>query len=138
MLASRNEQLVPSIARARGCVVQKDSGRLRVFVSASQASDVVEDVRGSGMLSVTFSVPSTHQTIQLKSRDARVVAVTAADRDVMQDYVAKFAHSIGVLGFSEEFTQAFFASPDDEVAIEFAPAECFEQTPGSCAGERIA
>lgn len=137
MLASRNTQLIPSIARAKGYAVVATTQKMRVFVSQAQAFDLVEDVRTSRMISVTFSVPATHQSLQLKGSDAKVTDVTAAERDVIAAYVRTFAAGIAPMGFSDEFTRTFFASPDDEVAIEFTPTEGFEQTPGPAAGTRL-
>lgn len=139
LLASRSAALAPSIARATGCRVVSD-GRtaLRIIISASHAGQLLEDVRGSGMISATFSVPNTHRTLQFKGSDARIMAIEAADRSAIEAYLKSFAAAIDPLGFSGEFTRAFFAAPSDEVAIEFTPAEAFQQTPGPAAGARIA
>ena len=139
MLASRNAQLIPSIARAKGCNVVRDgTAKLRIFVSASQAGDLIEDVRGSLMISATFSVPTTHRTLQFKGSDARITPLRETERAAIDAYVGKFAAQIRPLGFADEFTRAFFASPADEVAIEFTPSEGFQHTPGPAAGARLA
>ena len=139
LLASRSATLQPSIARAKGCrVVRGELAALRIIVSAAHAGQLIEDVRGTGMISATFSVPNTHRTLQFKGKDARILAMEAADRRAAEAYLKAFAAAIDPLGFSDEFTRAFFAAPSDEVAIEFAPAEAFQQTPGPAAGARIA
>lgn len=139
VLASRNAQLIPSVARGKGCSVRRGApAKLRVFVSASQAGELLEDVRANGMISATFSLPSTHRTLQFKGNDAQLTAIDADERAAMETYVGKFAAQIRPLGFTEEFTRAFFASPGDDVAIEFTPSEGFQQTPGPSAGARLA
>jgi hypothetical protein len=139
MLASRNAQLIPSIARAKGCVVLGgETAKLRIFISASQAGELIEDVRSSRMISATFSVPSTHRTLQFKGSDAQITAVRDHERATIEAYVDKFVVEIRRLSFGEEFTRAFFASPGDEIAIEFTPSEGFQQTPGPSAGARLA
>ena len=139
LLASRSAALMPSIARASGCrVVRGEQAALRIIISASHAGQLLEDVRSTGMVSATFSVPNTHRTLQFKGSDARVDPVQAADRAAVGSYLQAFAAAIDPLGFSDGFTRAFFASPPDEVAIEFTPAEAFQQTPGPAAGARIA
>jgi hypothetical protein len=138
-LASRDAQLIPALARAKGCAaIRLPTPTLRLFVSAIQATDLIDGVRATGMISATFSLPATHRTLQFKGKDAKVAAVTKHDRELMAVYVRQFAAAIGHLGFSEEFTRAFFASPEDEVAIEFTPTDGFEQTPGPSAGARLA
>lgn len=138
LLASRNDQLIPSIVRAKGCSVRRDAVKIRIFVSASQAGELLEDVRSSGMISATFSVPSTHRTLQFKGNDARITPIRDDERATLDAYVSAFARQISGLGFTEEFSQALFASPADEVVIEFTPSEGFQQTPGPSAGARLA
>jgi hypothetical protein len=137
-IASRSAELIPSVARAKGCVVvQGAAPKLRILLSAAQAGSCLDDIRATGLISATFSIPNTHRTVQLKGTDAAIVAFTASDREVVTAYVRAFAQAIRPLGFSEEFTHAFFASPPDEVGIEFTPAEAFQQTPGPKAGTRL-
>ena len=137
VLASRNAALQPSIARAAACRVI-DRARLRIVVSVAHAGGLLDDVRESGMISATFSVPKTHRAMQFKGNDARIEPIVAEDRRAMESYLPAFAASIDPLGFREPFVRAFLASPHDEVAIEFTPAEAFQQTPGPAAGTRIA
>ncbi len=138
-LASRSAQLIPSIARAKGCIAVSDgAAQLRIFVSAAQAAELIDDVRASAMVSATFSVPTTHRTLQFKGGNARVTTVRDAERALIEAYVGKFAAALRPLGFSDDFTRAFLASPADEVAIEFTPSEGFQQTPGPSAGARLA
>ena len=137
-IASRNAELVPSVARAKGCTVTVGaSQKVRVLISAAHAGQLLDDVRSSGMISATFSVPNTHRTMQLKGSDARMTELQPGDRDLMDAYVVAFAEAIGPLGFSREMVQAYFASPPDEVAIEFTPSDAFQQTPGPSAGARL-
>ncbi len=139
LLASRSAALVPSIARATGCrVVRGERAALRIIISASHAGQLLEDVRSSGMVSATFSVPDTHRTLQFKGSDARIDPIQASDRAAVEAYLRVFAAAIEPRGFPARFVRAFFASPADEVAIEFTPAEAFQQTPGPAAGARIA
>lgn len=139
LLASRNATLVPSIARAKGCrAVGGERASLRIIVSAAHAGELLEDVRRSGVVSATFTRPDTHRTLQFKGGDARVDAIQPEDRAAVEAYVPTFAATIDPLGFANEFTRAFFMSPGDEVAIEFTPAQAFQQTPGPAAGARIA
>ena len=138
IVAARNALLRPSISRARGCRVVRDGDRrLRILVSIAQAGDLLDDVRSTGLVAVTFSVPSTHRTLQFKGVDAHIAPVDDDDRAVMRAYAKAFAMEIRPLGFSGEFAQTFLTAPDDEVAIEFTPNDVFQQTPGPQAGARL-
>ncbi|HVY24399.1 MAG TPA: pyridoxamine 5'-phosphate oxidase family protein [Steroidobacteraceae bacterium] len=137
-LASRNADNMPSAARAKGCVlVHGTSCKLRVFVSASQARQVVTDVRANGAISATFSVPDTHRSMQFKGCDAHVAELQSGDRALIDQYIDIFARRVAGNGFSPAFVHAFFASPPDEIAVEFTPTDAFQQTPGPNAGTRL-
>ena len=139
LLASRNAALMPSVARATGCrALRGECEALRLVISAAQAGQLLEDVRESGMISATFTLPKTHRTLQFKGNDARLAPLDDHDRAAIESYRKAFAAVIWPLGFAERFARAFLATPADEVVIEFTPAEAFQQTPGPAAGARIA
>jgi hypothetical protein len=136
--SSRNLDLVPSVARAKGCrVCDHRSGRLRIFISSSQAEALLHDVQQTGTLSVTFSMPDTHRSLQFKSTDAQVTTLQSGEEALLISYVETFGTRIAPFGFSTEFTHAFFAAPADEVAIEFTVSDAFLQTPGPGAGSPL-
>jgi hypothetical protein len=138
MLASRNSEFGPSLARAMGCrIIQGAAPKLRVFASSEQAGELLDDVRMSGMISATFSRPNTHRALQFKGRDAVIGAVNEQDKEVVGAYVLTFAEVIRPFGFSSDFARAFFACSGDEVAIEFTPSDAYQQTPGPDAGVRL-
>jgi len=138
LVASRNAGLSPSIARAKGCrVVRGPRTRIRILISAAHAGELLDDVRSSGAVSATFTLPRTHRALQFKGNDARVENVDAQDRAAMEEYLSTFVSVVGPLGFREEFVRAYYASPPDEVAIEFEPSDAFQQTPGPTAGSRL-
>jgi hypothetical protein len=137
-LAARSPANIPSAARAKGCRLLRGAvSRLRLFVSASQARQVIADVKATGMISVTFSVPETHRTVQFKGIDACVTGMQPEELPLLEQYLHTFTSRIEPLGFTPEFARAFFASPGDEVALEFSPSEAFQQTPGPNAGARL-
>jgi hypothetical protein len=133
--ASRDDALMPSIARASGCRVSRDCSAVAIFLPESQATQLVADVRASGRIAVVFSRPTTHRTLQLKADDARVRAATPGEAAIVADYVDAFAREIGLMGHTAEQAGAMFQyRADDLVAIDFTPSAAFEQTPGPKAG----
>lgn len=137
-IASRNGSMQPSIARAKGCrVLVGQPPQLRIYVSAAHAGELLDDVRATGMIAAAFNLPDTHRSLQLKGSDAHIATLQDADRAAIERYVPAFAASVAPLGFSNELIHAFFAAPQDEVAIEFTPADAFQQTPGPSAGARL-
>ncbi|MFN7958714.1 MAG: hypothetical protein U0P46_10405 [Holophagaceae bacterium] len=125
----------PSQCRAFGCRVEGAGRRIRIFLSAPHAVDLLRDVRRSGALAVVFSDPPTHRTIQLKGRDARVEPLAPDDPAVVAAYRAAFVACLGPLGFPEPVVRALLDCPDsDLVAVAFTPEAAFNQTPGAQAG----
>jgi hypothetical protein len=135
LAASRDDALVPSIARASGCRVSKDRQAVSIFLPLSQALQLVADVRRCARIAVVFSRPSTHRTLQLKGDDARVRAAGSDEAASIPAYVEAFAREIGLLGHTEEQARTMFEfRAEDLVAIDFTPNAAFEQTPGPKAG----
>ena len=137
-VASRSIDNIPSAARAKGCVLSRDGQcRMRIFVASSQARQVVADIKTTGAISVTFSDPPSHRTVQLKGFDAHVRDLQPSERILLEDYLKMFCARVEPFGFSTAYIRAFFASPADEVALEFSPSEAYQQTPGPNAGARL-
>jgi hypothetical protein len=138
-VASRSSDMLPSVARCKGCIVKREpTTRLRILLSASQAGDILRDVEATHTISATFSMPTTHRTLQFKGTDARVTSLETDEAQAVVDYVKNFGTVlITGIGIQPEFVAAFLASPADEVAIEFTPTDSFLQTPGPRAGLRL-
>jgi hypothetical protein len=137
--ASRDAALVPSIARATGCVVSSDRRQVTIFAIASQSLQLLADVRESRRIAVVFSQPTTHRTLQLKADDARIRSLREDERAVLARYVDAFATEIGKLGHTGAQAHIMFECRDEDVvAIDFRPNAAFEQTPGPKAGSPLA
>ncbi|NEX62294.1 hypothetical protein [Noviherbaspirillum galbum] len=129
----------PAIVRATGCRLLDDLGEVSIVVSASQGAEVLRCIRENGAVAVVFSQPSTHRTIQLKGKDARVVGATAEDRESAVRYRDLFATELAPLGFEPLLIRTLLdCPPADLVAIRFTPEDAFIQTPGPNAGQRLA
>jgi len=134
-LASRGPGNEPNLTRALGCQVSPDRRRLTVFLLASQAPELVRDVRANGALAVVFSQPSTHHAWQFKGTDAAVAAALPGDPDLVAEYQRVFAAEVAPLGFPQPMIRTLLAfQPEDLLRITFTPTSAFRQTPGQDAG----
>jgi hypothetical protein len=139
VVAGRDAENLPTVVRAVGCRVSADRRRVTVFVPRSQAAELLGDLQANQEIAAVFSLPSTHRTIQLKSRDAALAPVGPADLACIAAQIDLFTVDIAKLGHAGEFARAVAAhAPDDLVGIEFTPYAAFAQTPGPRAGERLA
>ncbi|HEX4873220.1 MAG TPA: hypothetical protein VFV27_12990 [Nevskiaceae bacterium] len=128
-----------SLVRVLGVQVSADGERLRLVVDRAQAVDLLPMVAESGRLAAVFSDPPSHRTLQFKARDARVVAVEAADRAACLQQEAAFAATLGALGWPGAFATALIGAAGRELAVlEACPVAAYRQTPGPGAGEPLA
>lgn len=139
LVASRDEQLRPSVMRAMGSRIEADAGAVTVFLSRRQAAALLRDIEHCGQVAALFSQPSTHLSVQLKASRAQVRPATEADRPVLQGYLAAMEREVAVVGYPGALVRAMLASQlDDLVAVSFVPEQAFEQTPGPRAGAALA
>ena len=137
-VAARTADLTPVVARALGCRVATDRRQLRVFLSRSIAAAVLACLEENGAIAVAFTLPSTHQTLKLKGRDAQLIEPDQADLPWIQDYRRRFALDLAVIGYTPEFAGAVVPVMSDLVAVRFTPSAAFDQTPGPGAGQELA
>lgn len=134
-VASRDDRLVPSIAKACGCRVGDDRREVTMLMFAEPAATVARDIARCGHAAVVFSQPSTNRTVQLKGRDVRPVPVSPSDLAIVRRYVALFAADLGHLGWDQSYVEAlFWHDPSQLIAVRFTPEGAFHQTPGPGAG----
>jgi hypothetical protein len=137
IVASRNAALVPDVLRGCGCRVSRDRRQVTVLIEPGRASSLLDDVAANGTIAVVFSRPSTHQTIQLKGTDARVVPVTAADRAAVLQHLEHWSADLRSIGYGGEFAAAVHGGTGAIAAIRFTPTAAFQQTPGPGAGQPL-
>ncbi|PZO13962.1 MAG: hypothetical protein DCF26_15900 [Burkholderiales bacterium] len=138
IVSSCGSDLAPSVMRAVGSRIGDGGRRITVFVCRSQSAQLLKDVARSARLAAVFSQPSTHKTVQLKTRSARLREATDEDVPALQRYLRGMESELTRIGFGAVYARAMLAHRlDDVVAIEFEPELAFDQTPGPRAGQPI-
>lgn len=136
--ASHGVSLRPSVGRCTGCRVLDDLQRVTLLFAREQVRRFLDDIARCRTIAVTFSRPSTHQSIQLKGWDAEETPTQPGDLALVAQHIALFADEIAPIGFSREFVRAVFDAPADQLAaVSFTVSAAFVQTPGPAAGSRI-
>jgi hypothetical protein len=137
-VAARDAHNVPTLTRALGCRVSPDRRRVTVFVSPARAEKLLAGVRDNGAIAAVFTRPSTHETLQLKGRDASVVPLEAGDRESMATHRESFVGELQKIGYTDTFAHGVIAVlNDDAVGVAFTPSAAFVATPGPAAGQRL-
>lgn len=126
-----------SMIRALGCKVS-DDGRVTIFLNRTPCRDLLANIASSGRVASVFSQPSTHRTLQLKGRDAQIVALSPGDLEIISRHTDAFVLEVVPLGVSEAIVRTIYAcDPLDLEAVVFTPCAVFTQTPGPRAGEAL-
>ena len=129
---------VAHLARAAGCRVAPDRRSVTIYLVESQASELLEQVRADGAIAVVFTKPKSHRTVQLKGRDARIVAALAGDLAEVDRQVGVFDAELASIGFPRRFGWTLAGgSPAGLAAVVFTPQTAFLQTPGPSAGSAL-
>jgi hypothetical protein len=137
-VAGRDAHNVPAIARAIGCRVSPDRGRITVFVNRHRSGRLLNAVASTRAVGVIFCYAGTHRALQLKGSDAAVVPVVPDDLTQCRAATAAFVANIVSLGYTEERAHAEVNAPEpDLVGVSFSVDSAFVQTPGPSAGSRI-
>ena len=138
-VASRDERLVPSIAKGVGCRVAEGGAELTVMIFANAAEAVARDIARHAQAAVVFCKPSTNRTVQLKGRDVAIVPTGPADMALVRRWMALFAGDLQLLGWGLPYVEAtFWHDPSQLMALRFTPEGAFLQTPGPGAGAPLA
>jgi hypothetical protein len=136
--ASRGPDNIPFVIRALGYRFTSDLGQATLFFPKTDARELLAHIADNGKLAAVFSLPSTHQSVQLKGSDARVGRVVKADLELVNSYCRAFVDHLEKLGFARKAIEAMLAfEPDDLCAVTFTPSSAFSQTPGPNAGRAI-
>ena len=137
-MAACDAACTPSLARAFGCRVSPDRRTLTVFLSVPYARAVLENLRNGSAVAVAFTLPSTHETLQFKGRQAQIVPLADGDRELMRAYGQSFHDELDALGYHDPFASAIVSGAGEEaVGISFEPVAAFNQTPGPTAGQAL-
>jgi len=138
IVASRDSQNRPLLGRCAGCLVAPDRSRVTIFLSRRKYPLVLDAIRRSGALAVSFSEPSSNRSLQLKAKSARLVEVESCDAGRIAAYLDLFAADIERVGHRGVLARTVVdTAPADLTAIAFTPYAAFSQTPGPVAGNRI-
>ncbi|WP_342133414.1 hypothetical protein [Hydrogenophaga sp. OTU3427] len=138
IVASCSPAMVPSVMRAVGSEVGNGGRDITVFVTRSQSAQLLQDIATTGRVSVVFSAPRSHRTVQVKSRHARLRELAPSDLATLLRYRDAMEVEVGAVGFPPVFVHAMLAHRvDDVVAICFSPEQAFDQSPGPNAGASL-
>lgn len=138
IVSSADLALNPSLMRAVGSRVEDGGRRMTAYLARGQSRQLLTDIASSGRMAAVFSQPSTHLTVQFKSRRVRVRELDDGDTPHLERYLASMEDELSALGYPRVLARVMLAHrPQDLVALEFQPDEAYDQTPGPRSGQAL-
>lgn len=137
-VASHDTQNRPVQGHAGGCRVSSDGGRVTIFLSRTKYPLLLDAIRRSGVVAVSFIEPSTNKSIQVKGEAAELAEPEKGDPERIAAYLDLFTADLERINVRAALGRAVLGiAPADLAAISFTPAIAFIQTPGPKAGKPI-
>lgn len=135
VVASANEAGVPEIVRAAGLRRHPGEERCAVYVPVPEGLALLGLVAERHRIAVTVGRPRDYRSLQIKSSDAVLAAITREDEEWTSRYRRELAPAIEASGVPRHVTERLF-SPE-LVSVHFTPEGVWDQTPGRSAGHPL-
>jgi hypothetical protein len=133
--ASRDDRLRPEITRAWGPELSPDGCSLRICVASTSGSKMISNLERNGELAVTFTLPTTYRSVQIKGTCRNVAEATAEELARVGRHVDAFVDQAEQVGVPRVIGTRFAEPPFMAVTIEIR--ELYDQTPGAGAGRPL-
>jgi hypothetical protein len=115
-----------------GIRIEPNRTHVTVFLSDATSERMIRDLHDNGHLALVASEIISHRTLQLKGVAERVAPAVAAERALVDDYVARFGEMLQLVGLPHHITRRVNNWP--ATAARLRVRDLFEQTPGPGAG----
>ncbi|HEX5224725.1 MAG TPA: pyridoxamine 5'-phosphate oxidase family protein [Solirubrobacteraceae bacterium] len=136
VVASRDAEMRPALARAWGLDVQADGSELTFCVGVPDGSPVQENLEGNGAIAVTFSRPSTYRTVQIKGEVLALDEPTDEQLRAADSHADAFSAEVLTLGLPADAGRRLRGEVR-LISVRMRVSEMFDQTPGPGAGSRL-
>lgn len=137
VLASCDSAGRPVVGRGLACRIDAE-GRVRVVFREPPNAALRAAVAAGAAIAATFTLPSTHRSIQLKAARAEIVPPAPLDGPAAMLQTRAFVAELVGIGYPERVSSAYVRfEPHEIAAFEFLPEAAFVQTPGPSAGSAL-
>jgi Pyridoxamine 5'-phosphate oxidase len=135
VVATRDEEMRPEIARAWGADVATNGNSVTLCVTALPGSKTRSNLERNGAIAVTFTLPTTYRSVQMKGSVLDVRDPSPTEHARVERHIALFADQTEQVGLPRSGAQQL--AERNLLAVTFAVRELYDQTPGPNAGERM-
>lgn len=131
MVASRDAELRPEIARGWGPVVLDRGAAVRVCLIAPPGAPTRDNLAENGQVAMNCTLPSSYRALQVKGVVLELGDPTEEDLQRAREHAVRFVAEtvkVGAPAPGEHYVAAV------DLAVTFAAQAVFDQTPGPAAG----
>jgi hypothetical protein len=115
-----------------------DLQRVTLIFPTAAAQDFLSGVAASGRVAAIFSLPRTHESLQVKGSDGKLEKAAKTDLKLIASQSTAFLNHLAELGYPAEiFKPLFHCEPGQLSAVSFSPQAAYSQTPGPGAGQAV-
>jgi|SRR5579864_2081002 len=136
-----DSDLLPALARAWGPHVGGDRRSLSLCISPAASGKTLHNLQDNGKVAVTFSLPTSYKTAQIKGHSIETTEPTAEDLAAVERHRETFISTTGAIGVSRDVVQLYvrreLLSSPVLAKIVIIPEQIFDQTPGPGAGSPL-
>jgi hypothetical protein len=135
--ASRDARHIPSLSKAIACRAVAPN-QISLFFNLAHSGQLLADVALSQKIAVTFCLPSTLKTYQIKGDNPRQSLPLPEDKAYVDRCIRNFGLELEKAGYSADFAERFLDYTSDQlVVLTFTAAAIYEQSPGERAGQQL-
>jgi hypothetical protein len=136
VVATRDSELRPCIARAWGIEILDGDGAMRLCIEAPSPSRTRDNLRPGAEIATTLSRPTTYRSAQVKGVVAELREPLAADLAVADEHHAAFVAEAQRVGMTASRAGRAF-DRGALLSVSVTVHELYDQTPGPAAGGRL-
>ena len=137
-LGTRDAFNKTAYTRSWGCKVNDDHQSVMLFLYRSYMPQALQNIRDNGAYAAFFVNVFTYETYQLKGTHARVLDDLAPYVSVLESFNEAQYKMVEKLGLPRITADSMAGkSIEDYVPVYCPVKECFKQTPGPGAGDRV-
>ncbi len=135
IVATRDRELRPELAREWGPSLSHGGERVRVCVEAAPGSAMARNLNDGSPVAATCARLESHTTVQLKGTVLEVRAPTRQRLRVVDSHVERFVAEGELVGLPEAFARSLVGQ--DLLDVTIAVVKRTDETPGPDAGRSL-
>ena len=141
VVGTRDMGLAPEIVRVWGPRVSEDRLSVSVCVALATSGKTRDNLEINGRISVSFTLPTNLQSVQLKGTWIETTEPNAADLMAVEQHREAFSSLNERIGIPRRATDTLWRRELETssvlVKLRFVTEQVFDQTPGPNAGSRL-